>query len=232
MEEKSLHFQLLRNLSFFRELSDNEVEAIAQIITLKKTRRGEILFFEGDTGEAIYILCEGLIKLYKVNEEGKEQILHYVHEGAIFAEVVLFDGGPYPATAEAVEESLVGVLFNRDMERLVLSHGQLALKMLKIMSRRLRAAQLAIRDLGLQGADQRLARLLLRLAERHGEDTSRGVKLSTWITRQEIASIIGTTRETVARMLSRFQKNGDLVIDKGEIYLKKSLEQRIEQEGN
>ncbi len=229
MEERS-YFDFLRKLSFFQELSDSEVEAIAQVVKLKDLQRGRLLFMEGDPGEAVYILCRGLIKLYKVNEEGKEQILHYVHEGGIFAEVVLFDGGPYPATAETVENSLVGVLSNKDMEKLVLSHGQLALKLLRIMSRRLRAAQMAIRDLGLQGAEHRLARLLLRLAERHGEDTAKGIKLSTWITRQEIASIIGTTRETVARILSRFQKEGDLVIDKGEIFLKDGLKRRIDEE--
>ncbi len=214
---------ILKEIPFFKQLADEDLHSLGALLHLERFTRGDILFLEGEPGKSLYILIDGLIKLSKLNEEGKEQILHYVHPGSIFAEVVLFDGGPYPATAEAAEDSRVGLLHNRDMEKLILTRNELALSMLKIMSRRLRAAQLTIRDLALHDADRRLERLLFKLSERHGKRTSRGIKLDTWISRQEMASIIGTTRETVARMLSRFQKEGRLTIDKGTIYLHKDF---------
>lgn len=219
-EKKPGSLEIVKKVYFFNQLDENELKCIADLVRFRDYSRGELIFREGEAGESIFLLCNGLIKLSKLNEEGKEQILHYVHPGGVFAEVVLFDGGSYPATAEAVEDSLVGVLDNKDMERLILSNSKLALAMLKMMSKRLRAAQLVIRDLALYDADRRLARLLIKLAGRHGKVTSRGIKLNTWITRQEMANVIGTTRETVGRILSRFQKEGFLVIHKGAIYLK------------
>jgi len=221
--------EVIKNTLFFKHLSDEGLLFVTQNITLRSYTKGEILFMDGERGEALHILFEGLIKLSKLSEEGKEQILHYVHQGGIFAEVVLFDGGPYPATAEAAEDSLVGLLSNSDMEKMVLSNNTLALELLKILSRRLRAAQLVIRDLALHDADKRLSRLLLRLSERHGVDTSKGIKLDTMITREEMANIIGTTRETVARILSRFQKEGSILLDKGRIYLKKEFFDAIDE---
>lgn len=227
--EKEKMLQVIKKVPFFGPLQPDEVEFVAQKMSLRRYSRGEVLFMEEEPGEALFVLFEGLIRLTKLNEEGKEQVLHYVHPGGVFAEVVLFDGGPYPATALAVEESLVGALANRDMEELVLSSNRLALSMLKIMGRRLRAAQVAIRDLGLHDAEQRLARLLLKLAGRYGRETPEGMKIETWITRQEMASIIGSTRETVARTLSRLQKEGVLQLDKGAIILKKGFENVLDE---
>lgn len=228
MTEAGKYLSILKGVPFFKQLADDDICSLASLLQIETFSRGEILFMEGDTGKSLYVLIDGLIKLSKLNEEGKEQILHYVHPGSIFAEVVLFDGGPYPATAEAAEDSRVGILHNRDMEKLILTRNELALGMLKIMSRRLRAAQLTIRDLALHDADRRLARLLFKLADRHGKSTSRGLKLDTWITRQEMASIIGTTRETVARILSRYQKEGYLSIHKGAIFLQEDFIQEMD----
>jgi CRP/FNR family transcriptional regulator len=215
--------EILKKVAFFSQLEDEELQSVLSKLRVNEFSKGEILFREGEPGEALHVLLEGLIKLSKLSYEGKEQILHYVHPGGIFAEVVLFDGGPYPATAEAVENCRVGILNNRDMAGLVLSNSRLALDLLKILSRRLRAAQLTIRDLALHDADRRLARLLVKLAERHGSSTSKGIKLNTLITREEMANIIGTTRETVARILSRFQKEGRLHLYKGKIILTKEF---------
>ncbi len=228
MMERGEMLQAIKSIPFLGQLQPGEAEYVAEKIQVRRCRRGEILFLEEEPGEALFVLFDGLVRLTKLNEEGKEQVLHYVHPGGVFAEVVLFDGGPYPATAEAVEESLVGALANRDMEELVLSNSALALSMLQIMSRRLRAAQMAIRDLGLHDADERLTRLLLKLAGRYGEETPEGMKIETWITRQEMAAIIGTTRETVARALSRFQKMGLLQLDKGAIILKDGFGEGLE----
>jgi CRP/FNR family transcriptional regulator, cyclic AMP receptor protein len=172
---------------------------------------------EGEPGEAVFIIQQGRVKISKSTADGREQILHMLKDGDIFAEVVLFDRGPYPATAEVVEDSTVCLLRSDDMEKILQNHPLLAVKLLRLMSKRLRQAQLLIRDLALQDAYGRLAGLLLRFARREGKNTKEGINLDLELTRQEIASMIGTSRETVARILSRFQKEGIVTLDKQRI---------------
>ena len=211
MQEKH---SFLKSIAFFNELEEKELAEIASLLVTRHYKRGQIIFMEGDPGEALYILSKGLIKLSKLSEEGREQVLHFVRPGSIFAEVVIFDGGPYPATSEVVEDAEVGILYNQDMERLVLNKPELALKMLRLMSRRLRAAQRTIRDLALKDAYSRMAGLLLRLLRDQGVEGEGGTVIRTEMTRQEMASIIGVTRETVARILSRWQKEGIIQVQR------------------
>lgn len=185
----------------------------------RRYAKNAVLFLEGEPGQAVFIIRRGRIKISKSTADGREQILHMLKDGDIFAEVVLFDQGPYPATAEAAEDSVVMVLQSRDMEELLLKQPVLAVKMLRLMGRRLRQAQLLIRDLALQDTYGRLAGLLLRFVRREGKRTREGVILELELTRQEMASMIGTSRETVARILNRFQKEGILSLDRQRILI-------------
>ncbi|NLC11726.1 MAG: Crp/Fnr family transcriptional regulator [Firmicutes bacterium] len=213
-------YSFLKDVNFFDVLGDNELAEIAALLVTRHYRKGQVIFMEDEPGEALYILRKGLVKLSKLSEEGREQVLHYVHPGSIFAEVVIFDGGPYPATAEAVDDSEVGVLYNKDMEQLLLQEPELALKMLRLMSRRLRAAQRTIRDLALKDAYSRMSGLLLRLQKRQGlQGEGERLVLKTEMTRQEMASIIGVTRETVARILSRWQKESIIEVHRDKIII-------------
>ncbi|MGI6096843.1 MAG: Crp/Fnr family transcriptional regulator [Dethiobacteria bacterium] len=195
-------------------MNEATLKDIARLMVVKAYKRGEMIFAEGDAGEAIFILKQGRIKLTKVNPDGKEQILHFVEPGGIFAEVVLFDAGPYPATAEVIEDARVGMLLNSDLEGLVCKSPKIALQMLRLMSRRLRAAQRTIRDLALHDTYSRLAGVLLRYARKDGIRRAEGIELELFLTRQELANFIGTTRETVARILSKFQADGSVKIRK------------------
>ncbi|NLM53267.1 MAG: Crp/Fnr family transcriptional regulator [Firmicutes bacterium] len=207
----------LQKVPFFQGLSEKELEMVSAVMIERLYPKGEILFFEGDPGEALFVIKTGRVKISKMSEDGREQILHILKDGDIFAEVILFDRGPYPATAEAVENTTCWLLSNAAMEKLLASQPLLAIKLLRIMSRRLRQAQILIRDLALHDTYSRLASLILRLIRREGKVTEKGIVLDLQLTRQEMASMIGTSRETVARILSRFQKDGIILLNKQQI---------------
>jgi CRP/FNR family transcriptional regulator len=175
------------------------------------------IFMEGEPGDAFYFVKKGTIKLFQVLEDGREKILHFVGEGEIFAEVLLFDGGPYPATAQTLEDTEVGIIRNADMEKLLSQHGEIAVKIIKVMSRRLRQAQQHSRDLALKGAYGRLAGSLLQLARDYGTPREDGMTIDLNLSQQELASLIGTTRETVARILSDFKRLGLVGVERQRI---------------
>lgn len=207
----------LKQIPLFADLNEEELKKIADLAITKRYRKNMYIFLEGEPGTAFYFVKSGTIKLFQVLEDGREKILHFVREGDIFAEVVLFDGGPYPATAQTMEDTEVGCISNEDMEGLLRRNGEMAVKILKVMSRRLRQAQNHIRDLALKGAYGRLASALLNLAEEYGKDKGGNVLIDLGLSQQELANLIGTSRETVARILSEFRRLGAIRIDKQRI---------------
>ena len=209
----------LKKVPFFEGLTDDDLEVVSCVMVDRSYAKGSILFIEGDRGEAMFVIDTGRVKISKSTADGREQILHILNDGDIFAEVTLFDRGPYPATAEAVEDTKCWLLHTAAMEQLMQTQPMIAIKLLRVMSRRLRQAQLLIRDLALHDVYGRLASLLQRLIRREGQPTKKGIVLDLQLTRQEMASTIGTSRETVARVLSRFQKDGILLLDKQKIII-------------
>lgn len=208
--------EYLKKIYLFAGLSDDELEEIALLALERKYQKGRIIFVEGEPGDAIHFLKSGLIKVSKQDGEGREHTLHYVNPGDVFAEVVLFDAGGYPATAEVVEDAEVGLIRNRDMDRVLIKNPGMTLEMLKIMARRLRNAQQQIMDLALKDTTRRLAGLLLKLAEEHGVKRDNGVLISLPLTNQELANLAGTSRETVNRILSEFRRRKAITVIKQE----------------
>jgi len=182
-------------------------------------RKGRIIFVEGEPGEAVFFLREGRIKISKQTEDGREQILHFIHPGEMFAEVVLFDGGDYPATAEVVEDSKVGMIRNADMERITLNSPGIALGILKIMSRRLRMAQKQINDLALMDTSRRMASTLIFLAAEQGASCEKGIVIDMSLTNQDLANMIGTSRETANRILSDMRRQKALMVENRQIII-------------
>lgn len=215
----SENLRYLQKVPLFHGLSEDQLLEISRLLFERSYNKGRIIFMEGEPGEAVYILKAGLIKLTKRLEDGREHILHFVNPGEVFAEVVLFEGGNYPATAEVQEASVIGVLRNQDIERLLSSHPNMAVEMLRIMSKRLRTAQEKIMNLALHDTSRRLAFTLLKMAEDHGVRHPRGILINFSLTNQEFANLTGTSRETVNRMLNSFKRAGAIDIERQQIIL-------------
>jgi len=147
-----------------------------------------------------------------MTDDGREHIINILSPGDLFAEVLLFNNRAYPATVIAVDDSKVGVIKNSDLERLILGNNLLALQLIKALSQRLLFAQQKIKNLALHDVTARTAETLLRLGAKHGRSLTNGqIEITLDLSRQDLASLVGTTRETVTRTLSSLKK--DRMID-------------------
>jgi CRP/FNR family transcriptional regulator len=211
----------LKNIPLFNALNNEQLKAMNCRVIEREYKKGRIIFMDGEPGEAIYFLKDGLIKLSKQTIDGREHILHLVHPGDVFAEVVIFDSGSYPATAEVIEDASVGFIRNEDMFAVISAYSDTAVAMLKIMARRLRDAQEKVMNLALNDTARRLALVILGLAEERGIQNASGTVIPVQLTNQELANLIGTSRETVSRIINSFKRSGTMEIDRQQIILYK-----------
>lgn len=196
---------VVREIPFFSLLTEQELELINKIAADQKFKKGEYIFFEGEVGNKFYIIKNGQLKLTKMIENGDEQILNIFSANDIIAEIVAFDKGNYPASAITMTDTEVIVFNQSDLEDLILKHPTIGIKLLREMSHRLRRAQANVRDLALKDSSARVAGLLIFLAEKYGEESDDIIILDISLTQQELASMIGSSRETVSRILGQFE---------------------------
>lgn len=208
---------ILKKTPFFQGIPEAELSLVAQILVERSYRKHMLLFMEGEKGEAVHFVLEGKVKIYKTSEDGREHILDIAVPGDVFAEVVLFQEVPYPATAEVIEDGRIAFIRSIDLERLLFEHPALAVGVIRMLNRRLMAAQAQIKSLALQDTHSRTAEILLRLASEHGIHTPQGIQLDLALSRQELANLVGTTRETVTRVLTSFKKAKILEMDRSVI---------------
>jgi len=204
-------FEYLKNIPVFADLPDEFLKQVHEKTSERLYRKGVVIFFEGDPGDGFYYVKSGKVKIVKTTDDGREHIINILNPGDLFAEVLLFNNRPYPATAVVVENSSVGVIRNADLERLVLSNNKLALQLIKALSQRLLYAQQKIKNLALNDVMARTAEVLLRLGREQGRADGSHIEIMLDLSRQDLASLVGTTRETVTRTLAALKK--DSVID-------------------
>ncbi len=211
--------QVIEGIPIFQGLEDKDVSLIEDIVVVRRYKKNMIVFMEAEPGEALFFIIAGKVKIYKLAEDGREQILHILKEGDVFAEIVFIDRGNYPATAQVLEDSQIGMIRNDDFEKLVRQNPDIALKLLRVMTYRLRQAQIQIRDIALKDTYGRVAGMLLMLGKEHGVKNDEGLKIDLALSRQELANLIGTTRETVTRILSDFNKSKVIRLERQEILI-------------
>jgi CRP/FNR family transcriptional regulator len=201
---------ILAAVALFRELSASARETMATILKCRTFQRGDMLFHEGDPGEGIWILNRGAVRLIKSDSEGRERLLKIVRPGEVFAEIVLFDGGDYPATAIAADSGCATVIYNRDAEELMRQNPELAWHFLRAFSRRLRDAYERMHIISGSDVVSKLAGLLLQLSREQG-------KLVISISQQDLADMLGTARETISRSLSALSDQGLVTVRRNRI---------------
>lgn len=199
---------IVKEIPFFSLLTERELELIDQIATEKDFKKGEYIFFESDPGEKFYIIKNGQVKLTKMIKNGDEQILNIFSDHDIIAEIVAFDKGSYPASAVTMAKTKTIVFEQDELENLILKHPSIGIKLLREMSNRLRRAQENVRDLALKDSAARVAGLIIFLAEKYGKKKNNNIVLDISLTQQELASMIGSSRETVSRVLGQFENEG------------------------
>ncbi len=220
----------LKDVALFRDLSRAEVKFLLDRAVVLHYAAGQPIFVEGDPCAGLYVIESGKVKIFRVSPSGREQILAIESAGASIAELPVFDGGNYPASASALTESTLLHIRKKDLQELCLAQPQVALKVVKVVGSRLRRMVDLINELSFTTVRHRLAALLLRLAEDTGRATERGIVFLLPSTNQELAAQIGTVRELVSRNLSRLQSMGIIRLDGRKVTVRdlKALQAEVE----
>ena len=205
-------FTILSRVPLFADLSESELRALADRTVSHHMRAGEELFAEGDPCQGFYVVESGEVKIYKTAPSGREQVLTIERAGDTVAELPVFDGGPYPAAAVALDDATLLFISKRDFRTVILENPEVGLKVLRNVGRRLRRLVGLIEELSFTTVRGRLAMLLVRLVRTGGEATARGHEI-TLPPNQELAAQVGTVRELISRNLSRLQAEGLIRLD-------------------
>lgn len=208
---------LLDNSLLFLGLSAESQRRLLGQMVQGRLDAGAYLFMEGEPADRLYLLTAGRVKMIKHSPDGHETILALFEAGQIVGEVGVLAGGTYPATAQALEPVTTLSLARQTYIRLVQEQPALAWSLIEELGRRLQSAHEAIRSLAVEKVEQRIARLLLRLAAASGEKQEDGVYITVPLTRREIADMTGTTVETAIRVMSKLRRLGLVDSEQGQI---------------
>jgi len=200
-------------------LSQSDWEKIKHLFVEKRFGKDDYIFFEGDPFSWLGVVLEGRVKMIKHSENGKDVVLDLIAPGEMLGELAAFNGEPYPATAQAMEPTVVASIHRDDYLRLLKQYPALALRVIEELGRRLREAQEMIKSMAVERVERRIARILLKLAAATGSSSEGGIVIELPLTRQDIAEMVGTTVETAIRTMSKFRKKGLVQTKRGRVVI-------------
>jgi len=230
-ESKCNHRQTLAKVSLFSGLTESELNFLSRHAAPRRFSAGEIVFTEGQPCAGLYVIASGHIRIFKASAGGREQVLSIDGPGGSIAEVPVFDGGNYPASAVALDDVTLLFVSKQDFHALCLAHPQVALKVLEVVGARLRRLVGIIEELSFTTVRHRLATFLLAKAQKEGRRTADGIEITLTISNQELAAQIGTVRELISRNLSRLQAEGTIRLDGRNVIVCKTKELEAETRG-
>jgi CRP/FNR family cyclic AMP-dependent transcriptional regulator len=198
----------LKKIPLLADLPADLMARLAEIVEMRPVRRREVIYLPGDPGHSVYFLNGGRVKVSKVTRDGKELTLAYRAPGEIFGEACLIDGAPREEMVEAMENAQITELPRGELEKIAETHPKVGYRLAKIVLQRRRDVENKIEQLLFKDVNAKLAELLLRLSVDFGVEDERGTLVGIKITHQEMANLIGSTRETVSLTLSMFKKKG------------------------
>lgn len=208
-----------QRIPMFRDLNLTELERVESICIQHAYRKKTVIFSEGEAKEAVYFIHNGMVKTYKTDENGHEQIVSFLKSGDLFPHTGFFHKSVYPATAETITDSLLLAIPIRSFEQLLLSTPSIAVKVMAVMSEKIAELQKKIQELSGQDVQNRAVSFLLHMAEKYGVLSGNAISIDLPITHQEIANSIGTSRETVNRLLNQLRKEQILEIKKNKLII-------------
>jgi CRP/FNR family cyclic AMP-dependent transcriptional regulator len=210
---------VLRQAPLFSALDDEAATALRASMSETKIRRGEVLFREGDSGDRLFVVTDGKIKLGRSSTDGRENLLAILGPGQMFGELSLFDPGPRSATVTAVTDVSMLVLSHDEMVRWLSGRPEVARGLLSQLAGRLRKANDVVADLVFSDVPGRVAKALLDLSARFGRTADDGVHVHHDLTQEELAQLVGASRETVNKALADFAQRGWLRLEPRSVVL-------------
>src|SRR5699024_5935067 len=204
---------IVRSAPLFAELNDQSYLAVRERMQESTYRRGEEIFREGTPGDRLYVIGAGKVKLGHTAPDGREHLLAILGPGEILGEVSLYDPGPRTATATALSQTVVVELQHTYLLRVLDARPEISQHLLRSLAIRLRRTNDKVSDLIFSDVPGRVARSLLELGARFGQQTERGLRVTHDLTQEELAQLVGATRETVNKALAEFSSRGWLQLD-------------------
>ena len=200
--------EVLTKAPLFAELDDVSAEALEHAMGTLRLSKGEVLFREGETEDRLYVVVAGKIKLGRSGSAGRENLLAVLGPGQMFGELSVFDPGPRSTTATAVTAAEVRTLEHDELMGWIEGHPEVARSLLGQLAGRLRRANDVVADLVFSDVPGRVAKQLLELARRFGDRKDDGVHVHHDLTQEELAQLVGASRETVNKALADFAARG------------------------
>jgi CRP/FNR family transcriptional regulator, cyclic AMP receptor protein len=204
---------VVRRAPLFAALDDDAAGRLMQSMTQGHLERGDVLFHEGDQGDRLYVIGEGKIKLGRRSSDGRENLVAILGPGEMFGELSLFDPGPRTMTATAVAETQLMGIGHEDLSGLLAGRPEVAKVLLAALAKRLRRTNENLADLVFTDVPGRVAKALLDLANRFGRPVEDGILVAHDLTQEELAQLVGASRETVNKALADFASRGWLRLE-------------------
>lgn len=219
----------LRQVDIFANLSEEDAQELMAVARRRSFRAGEVIFHRDDPGQVLYIIKEGKVKISLISPDGQEISLVVFGKGECFGEFALLDGEPRSADAIALERVECYTLQRDDFQNAIMKHPTIAIQVLEVLSRRLRKTDRMVEDLIFLDVYGRVAKKLLELANEHGVKVDDGTRIEVRLTQQELASMVGASRESVNKVMGYFTDKHFISTDKHKITIHRiaDLQRRI-----
>ena len=216
--------ELLRTVPIFSELTDDDITSLSRLASRRRIPKDTVVFFENEEGDFFFMILEGRIKVTILGDDGREVILSVLGPGDFFGEMALLDNEPRSATAIAIEETELLSLHRTDFQTALADNKSITVALIRSLSARLRRANHQISTLALLDVYGRVARVIAEMARDEGRRLRDGRIAFRRATHQEIANRIGTTRETVTRMLKDLERQGLIHVEGREMVVGEDFE--------
>jgi CRP/FNR family cyclic AMP-dependent transcriptional regulator len=194
----------LKQVSLFSSLSDSDIRELAAVVKRRIFRAGEVIFHRDDPGQVLYVIKEGKVKICLISPDGQEISLVVFGKGECFGELALLDGLPRSADAIAMERAECYTLQRSDFHNAIMKNPTIAIQVMEVLSKRLRSTDQQVEDLIFLDVYGRVAKKLIELADSHGSRVDDGTRIEVRLTQQELASMVGASRESVNKVIGYF----------------------------
>ncbi len=213
----------LRRCSLFTNLDPKDLERVGFVMQEKTYGRDQIVFGEEEAGQYMYVIKRGLVKVWKMTEDGREQILAIHGPGQSFGELALIDGKATPASVTAIASTTIFSMSKADFVNCIVTHRPLFMKIVENLCDQLRGAWSRLHALTMLDTEKKILFVLSDLSEKYGVKTQQGILINLKLTHRDLANMVVASRETVTRFITQFQKNGVIEVSNGQIIVKRPL---------
>ena len=214
----------LKHVPLFADLADEDIRELMAFAKRRSFRSGEVIFHRDDPGQVLYVIKEGKVKISVISPDGQEIVLAVFGKGECFGEFTILDGLPRSADAITLEKVECYTLQRSDFHNAILKNPKIAIQVLEVLTKRLRTIDQMVEDLIFLDVYGRVAKKLLELADTHGEKVETGTRINVRLTQQELASMVGASRESVNKVMGYFSDKNFISTDKHRITLHRITE--------